>query len=190
MNPVDASSPDTPSDHGAKGEGDHPRDHATPSAPGAPIGPLPPPAEARRIWSLCGEDLKQAFDLLSTQMAVLQTRAQALMGLAGVIVTVTGFSGRLIAGTHRGAQALIVLGLLGVLSSAILMYARVLHVRWITAEPEGAPIDVLTRVIHRRDQKTTAFRQGGLIFCCGVVCYALALAWMLFNPGEGALPPR
>src|SRR5688572_12322657 len=55
-------------------------------------------------------DRSTVYRLLDAQLTVLHARAQSLIQLAGVVITVTGFSGRIIADTNPAAQSLIVGG--------------------------------------------------------------------------------
>ncbi len=146
--------------------------------------------EAERILALYRGDPAQALRLMSDQMTVLQSRAQALMGLAGVVVTVTGFSGRIIAGTNAFAQAAIIVGVVLVLASAIWQFARVLQLRWVTLELDREPVEALAAIIARRDRKTAAYRLGGYVFCLGAAFYLLALSVMLACPTAETLSAR
>ncbi|MBT64151.1 MAG: hypothetical protein CML13_13165, partial [Puniceicoccaceae bacterium] len=90
-------------------------------------------AEAKTILELCQGDLMAALKVAESQLNIVYTRAQVLMSLAGMVVTVTGFSGRLIAGSSSAAQLFIVAGLLVSLSSAAWVFRRVMRVQWVTS---------------------------------------------------------
>jgi hypothetical protein len=141
-----------------------------------------PRREAELILRLNDGDLLQALDLLDRQLGTLHTRAQVLMSLAGVVVTVTGFSGRTIAGTSPLGQASIVAGLAVVLTSAVWLYARVMRIRWFTSALDAEPADALEAMIERRNRKTAAYQIGGAILCAGFALYCLAIASMLLSP--------
>ncbi|MDX2082341.1 MAG: hypothetical protein SFU53_16275 [Terrimicrobiaceae bacterium] len=147
-------------------------------------------SEARAILDLFGGDFPRAIELVHRQMDVLHSRAQVLTGLAGIVVTVTGFSGRLIAATNRPAQVLVIAGLAVVLVSAFYIVCRVMQIRWVTAELGGDPVETITRVLIRRDAKTAAIRRGGIILFSGLVLYFVAFALMLLNPEPLAVPVR
>ncbi|MEY3000326.1 MAG: hypothetical protein RL648_540, partial [Verrucomicrobiota bacterium] len=55
--------------------------------------------EAERILEMCNGSLRDAMAVVERQFSTLHNRAQVLFSFCGVVVTVTGFSGRLIAGT-------------------------------------------------------------------------------------------
>lgn len=138
--------------------------------------------ESGKILSLCGGDVLKALGVLESQLNVLHTRAQVLLSLAGVVVTVTGFSGSTIAGTSASGQFLVVAGLATVLASAIWMFARVMGIRWVTSELSAEVADALQRIVERRNRKARAYAIGGRILCAGLLLYCAAVAIMLLNP--------
>jgi len=137
--------------------------------------------EVQNILSLTSNNYLLAMELLERQLNVLHTRAQVLMSLAGIVLTITGFSGRFIAGTSLVAKILIVLGLATVLSSAIWIFLQVMRVKWLTGEIILNQGDSLENVIQRRTRKTKAYSIGGVIFCFGLFLYCAAFAMMLLS---------
>jgi hypothetical protein len=138
--------------------------------------------ESDKILSLCDGDVLKALGVLERQLNVLHTRAQVLLSLAGVVITVTGFSGRTIAGTGAAGQFLVVAGLATVLSSAIWMFARVMGIRWVTSELSAEASEALRLIVERRNRKARAYAIGGRILCAGFLLYCAAVAIMLLNP--------
>lgn len=138
--------------------------------------------EAAMMQRMTGGDLMQLHNLLNCQFSVMQSRAQVLVSIAGIVVTVTGFSGRIIAGTHLIGQVLVIAGLFIVIISAIYVIARVLRIRWLTAMMEPDSLDNLAEILKIRDNKLGAFHHGSIILFVGLVCYALAISVMLLNP--------
>jgi len=90
--------------------------------------------EADRILALYGDDLPAVMTMLERQFVVLHNRAQVLLTLCGIVISTTGFSGRIIAGTNALAQVLIVGGVALVLLSAAIVVWGVLHLRWLTMQ--------------------------------------------------------
>ena len=103
--------------------------------------------EAQNLYRFSDNQITRALEILERQMNVLHARSQVLLSLAGIVVTVTGFSGRVIAGTSTFAKITVVLGLFVVLLSAVWTWSRVMAIKWITAELEGEPIKILTDII-------------------------------------------
>lgn len=151
---------------------------------------MTPEREAQRILTITDGDLFKSLELLAGQLNVLQTRAQVLMSLAGVVITVTGFSGRLIAARDPIAQACIVGGVFLVLASAIYVFLRVMGLRWVTQGLEDEPATALTAVIRRRNARTQAYRIGGILLFLGFALYCTAVAILLLNPEPVNLPVR
>lgn len=135
--------------------------------------------EVETVLKLCGNNLHEALKIYEQQMTVLQIRAQVLMTLAGVVLTITGFSGKRIAGTSRFAQICVIVGLGVVLFSAVWVWKKVLNIRWLTSDLYGEPEEILLRTIERRDTKTKAYTTGGFVLCMGFVIYSIAFAKML-----------
>ena len=135
--------------------------------------------EAKMVFKLCDGNLLEALKIYEQQLNVLQSRAQVLMSLAGVVLTITGFSGQRIAGTSRFAQVCVIAGLGVVLLSAIWIWKKVLGIRWMTSDLAGEPEAILSQIIERRDAKTKAYAVGGFILCLGFVLYSIAFAKML-----------
>ena len=148
-------------------------------------------SEIENLLELTHGDLLKATECIERQLNVIYTRAQVLLSLAGMAVTVTGFSGRLIANTNAFAQFFIVFGLGIIISSVIYIFTKVMAIKWVTAsiscsDPQGS----LSLLMHQRDVKTKAYMVGGRILCLGLVFYALAVAVMLFNPAPMAVAVR
>jgi hypothetical protein len=146
--------------------------------------------ERERIKDIWGGDGAGIMALMERQFGVLHNRAQVLLGLCGIVISATGFSGRIVAGTNRLAQGLIVTGVCGVLVAAVLAGWGVLHVRWLTQQP-GATLDEwLTVALGYRDRKTAYYRFALAALLLGLAFYVGAISVMLTNPLDGGLPAR
>ncbi len=145
--------------------------------------------EARAILGVTAS-AREALSIVESQLNVLYTRAQVLVSLAGVMVTVTGFSGRIIAGTDGRAQALLIVGLVLVLLAAMWVFATVMTIRWVTGSLTGDTEADLAGLLRRRNRKTRAYMVGGFILFVGLALYVWAIAIMLANPGASSLSPR
>lgn len=138
--------------------------------------------EAKTILELCKGDMMAALEVTQGQLDLVYTRAQVLMSLAGMVVTVTGFSGRLIAGSSHLAQCFLVAGLFVSLSSAIWVFMRVMKVRWVTGLVAEDPEHALEIALTRRNHKTQAYAIGGTILFIGLVLYCISISLMLVDP--------
>jgi hypothetical protein len=138
--------------------------------------------EAQAILKLCKGDSKAALEIVERHLNTLYARAQILLSLSGIVVTVTGFSGRLIAGSSSLAQYFLVAGLLVSLGSAAWICFNVMPIRWVTGYLAGTPVVAIEAILQRRNQKTKAYRIGSIILCIGLTLYCMSIALMLLNP--------
>jgi len=164
-----------------------------------------PENEAACLYRLHGSSFVEVQKRIEQQFNTLHLRAQSLIGMATTVVTVTGFSGRIIAGTSILAKGLIVAGLLFVIVGAIWVFYKVLPLQWVTSScleaevPEVGKTDrpacsdpnrckccdpaaeqsILTELIDRRNHRTRAYRIGGWILCIGLFIYGCAISMML-----------
>ncbi len=128
--------------------------------------------------------------MLERQFSVLHNRAQVLLTLCGIVISTTGFSGRIIAGTNAGAQWLIIAGVGLVLVAAAIVSWGVLHLRWLTLQ-HGDDVDQwLATSLSYRDFKTACYRVALVVLLVGLTLYVGSIAVMLANPHENVLSAR
>ncbi|HQY89002.1 MAG TPA: hypothetical protein PK402_10100 [Tepidisphaeraceae bacterium] len=151
---------------------------------------IPRETEIARILAHYKDDFPGIMSMLERQFAVLHNRAQVLLTLCGIVISTTGFSGRLIAGTNSTAQAFIIIGIAFVLLSTTVVAYSVLHLRWLTMQAGDDVRSWLTTSIEYRDYKTVSYRIALLIMIFGLIFYCAAIAVMLRNPHMDVLPPR
>ena len=135
--------------------------------------------EAERIYKLVGGDTLKAYEMVERQLSVLVLRTQVMLSLSGIVVTVTGFSGRAIAQTSDLARYSIAAGILVVLSSAAVAIWGVLRLHWLTQAIEEDTIAMLTKGIEIRDAKSLYLRMALVLFVCGFSLYCFAIAQLL-----------
>lgn len=146
--------------------------------------------EIARILGEYDGKLPDIMSMLERQFTVLHNRAQVLLTLCGIVISTTGFSGRIVAGTNETAQILVVSGVGLILLAAIVCSWGVLHLRWLTLQ-KGDDIRAWLRASLRyRNIKTRSYRIAVIIMLFGLTTYCGALAIMLLNPHENALPAR
>jgi hypothetical protein len=139
----------------------------------------PPSVEAERILALCGGDALRAFEIVQSQHATLVLRTQVMLSLSGIVITVTGFSGRAIAETSQLARLSVVLGLVLVLLAAAVLVAGVLRLKWLTqALREDARASIVFG-LELRNRKARFLSIGLLLFVVGFALYVLAVAQLL-----------
>jgi hypothetical protein len=139
----------------------------------------PPSVEAERILALCSGDALRAFDIVQSQHMTLVLRTQVMLSLSGIVITVTGFSGRAIAETSALARVSIVAGLVLVLLAAAILVAGVLRLKWLT---QALREDVRASIVfglELRNRKARSLSIGLLFFVVGFSLYVLAVAQLL-----------
>jgi hypothetical protein len=135
--------------------------------------------EAEKILRLVGGVAHSAFDVVERQLAVLVLRTQVMLSLSGIVITVTGFSGRTIAQTSAVARILVATGILIVLASAATAIGGVLRLRWLTQSIDDDALTMVRRMIGERDRKARFLGVSLVLFIGGFACYCVAIALML-----------
>jgi hypothetical protein len=136
-------------------------------------------SEARRILTLCNDDHLRAFEMIQNQLGVLVLRAQVMLSLSGIVITVTGFSGRAIAETSALARLSIVAGLFIVLAAAVVAVAGVLRLKWLTQTLSDDSLASLAKGIELRDTKARFLGVALSLFVVGFSLYCIAVAQLL-----------
>lgn len=135
-----------------------------------------------KTYGAGGERMEPVLSLIERQLAALHSRAQILLGFCGIVITTTGFSGRLIAGTSRPAQWCVVLGVTLVLAAAATMVRGALQLRWMTQQTHDDPRETVMRLLAYRERKTRAYAIGMMLMLAGLCLYVASIAMMLFAP--------
>lgn len=135
--------------------------------------------EVKRIMTLTRGDPVKAYELIQQQLSVLVLRTQVMLSLSGIVITVTGFSGRTIAQTSELARNLVATGIMVVLGAAGVAIGGVLRLKWLTQEMTDDTEQTLDRMLDMRDQKARYLNASLLIFMVGFACYCIAIALML-----------
>src|SRR5215207_3955853 len=130
--------------------------------------------EAARILASYGDEpsnLERIMSMIERQFAVLHNRAQVLLTLCGIVISTTGFSGRLIASTNRPAQVFVVIGVALVLLSAAVTVWGVQHLSWLTLQRGSLMREWLLICLAYRDRKTRFYRLGIALLLFGLAAY-------------------
>ncbi|MEM1026918.1 MAG: hypothetical protein AAGJ38_02445 [Planctomycetota bacterium] len=128
-------------------------------------------------------------NLLASQFDVLHARSVALMAFCAVVITTTGFSGRVIAGTNRLAQISIILGIAAVLSSAWFVFFKVFRIRWVSEQSLGEDAAAIASVLAERNRRQKSLRWAIYLAMIGMTFYVFAIIVMLWHPIHHALVP-
>ncbi len=138
--------------------------------------PLTAEAEAQHLIRLFERDPAQILSLLGHQLAVLKQHAQMLMGLCGLLITVTGFSGAHMIRSGTLAAGLMVGGIAFVLVAALLCMWVLTQVRWVTKDLGEDLTRTATVVFRRRDRQQALLSWAALFVAAGLSAYLAAVA--------------
>lgn len=139
--------------------------------------------EAARILALSKDDPLTAFQIVERQLGVLVLRTQVLLSLCGIVITVTGFSGRAIAQTSLFARASISVGICVVLLAAAVAIWGVLRLQWLTQVATSEVMETLVRAIEIRNRKSRFLGAALVLFVLGFSLYCTAIAQLLMAQG-------
>ena len=141
-----------------------------------------PEAELGYLLQIHGEaNYSKVFDVLVKQFDVLQSRAQLLLGLVTISLTITGFSGPKIAASSTFSKLSICFGLVFILGSAVLMLMGPLQLRWGTHRCMDTIHDSMVHLIVRRNERTTKYHLASALLIVGLTGYVASVIGYLFG---------
>ncbi len=146
--------------------------------PAATEQPLPIHHEEARHVLAVGGSVKGAHDMLTSQFNVLQTRAQLLLTVATLALTITGFSGPRIAEAGAFQRYAMAGGLALVLSSMLLILGGSLRIKWVTQfrrPTDGDDVALLAQIVCYRERKTRLFFLELCLLLAGLTAYVAAV---------------
>lgn len=126
-------------------------------------------------------DAYKIMQSIDGQLSILSNRAQTLLSLAGITITVTGFSGATIAQSGKLAAVLLVVGLVLVLVAASLSMSGILRVRWVTSIAPCSLEDAVDSALDVRDAKTRVFDRSLGILIVGLALYVASVGLLLLK---------
>lgn len=133
---------------------------------------LTPSEELRYLQELYGaENIGRILDILTRNFDVLQARAQLLLSLVALCLTITGFSGPKIAASGPLARGCVGGGLALVLVAALLLLLGPLQLRWVTREKAGDTAASLEHLIRRRNARTALYHAAAGFLIVGLAGY-------------------
>jgi len=151
-------------------------------SPRARIHRQTPEEELSYLLEIHGSDnYSKVFDVLVKQFDVLQSRAQLLLGLVTICLTITGFSGPKIAESSLFSKISIVYGLVFVLVSAVMALLGPLQLRWGTRRCADTLHDSLLLLIDRRNSRTKKYHLASAFLVLGLTGYVGSVIGYLFQ---------
>jgi len=135
--------------------------------------------EVAHLVELYDGDAAKIMARIDAQLSILASRAQTLLSLAGITITVTGFSGANIAKSGKLASLSIVLGLVLVLLSAAVTMSGILRVEWTTRLGGRTLEQSIRAALGVRDQKTRSYSLALKLLIVGLALYVGSVGLLL-----------
>lgn len=136
-----------------------------------PLRILRPNEELAFLKEIHGESPGKLFGVLIGHFEVLQSRAQMLLSLIAICLTITGFSGPQIARSGVMAQSLLAMGLSFVLLAALILVMGPLQLRWGTQRRADTVEASLIGLIERRNIRTRKYHFASVVLVVGLSGY-------------------
>ena len=127
--------------------------------------------EASRLHALYAERPADLVAHLSQQIGTVKTYAQVLVGLCGLTVTVTGFSGAHMIRAGSAAAALMVGGIVLVLFGLIGCIQTITQLRWVSQDLRDDLVETAVIVIARRNRQQRRLSIAAVFVVAGLACY-------------------
>ena len=132
--------------------------------------------EARRLRALfAGQDV-QLMLYLASQLTTLKTYAQVLVGLCGLTVTVTGFSGAHMIRAGSLSAVLMVAGIALVLVGLVLCLGTLTVLRWVSQELRDDLTETTIVIIRRRNRQQRRISVAAVFVASGLAAYLAAVS--------------
>lgn len=143
---------------------------------------LTPAEELEYLKEIYGEENRHTlFTTITDSFNVLQNRAQMLLSLITITLTITGFSGPSIAETGTVARVAIAVGLGFVLLSALVLMAGPLRLNWGTRSRDGGMDQSLIQLIKQRNLRTRRYHLASASLVIGLIGYVTSVITFLMS---------
>lgn len=143
---------------------------------------LTPAEELAYLKELYAGQSEKILAAITNAYDVLQARAQLLLSLVAVVLTITGFSGPTIAHSGRLSMICIAVGLGFVLVSAVLILAGPLQLRWATQWRSESLDESLVALLRRRNARTRKYHIAFALLVIGLSGYVGSVIAYLLKP--------
>jgi orotidine-5'-phosphate decarboxylase len=149
------------------------------------VEPLDPRTEASRLEQVFAGQPHLLVTFLGGQLAVVKNEAQVLLGLCGLAVTVTGFSGAHMIRAAPASALAMVGGIALILVAALLALRTLTQVRWVSQDLGGPLAETAEKVIVRRNAQQRRLGVAGVFVGAGLAAYLLAVSIAALAGGRG-----
>ena len=144
--------------------------------------------EARNLNRLFADQPIQLVQYLGHQIATVKTYAQVLIGLCGLTVTVTGFSGAHMIRSGSAAATLMVAGIGLVVIGLVTCIRTITRLHWVSQDLGEDLAATTVVVLQRRDRQQRAVSIAAVFVAGGLCCYLAAVTVAALVTGNLAPP--
>ncbi len=144
--------------------------------------------EARRLNELFANRPADMILYLGTQIATVKTYAQILLGLCGLTVTVTGFSGAHMIRAGSASASLMIGGIALVVVGMVLCIRTITKLRWVSQELRDDLIETVSVVIEHRNGQQRMLSVAALFVAGGLTCYLGAVTLAALAADANLIP--
>lgn len=127
--------------------------------------------EARRLHDLFASRPADLIGHLGHQLSTVKTYAQVLVGLCGLTITVTGFSGAHMIRAGSLSAWLMAIGILLVLVGLVLSVRTITLLRWVSQDLRDDLLETTVIVIERRNLQQRWLSRAAVFVVGGLTCY-------------------
>ena len=138
--------------------------------------------EGRRVCALFSQNPAELVAFLSGQLAVIKAQANMLVGLCGLAITVTGFSGAHMIRAGTVSALSMICGIALILIGLLICLRTLARMRWVTQDLAEDLVETATIVITRRNREQRNLFVSSSFVAAGLVAYLLAVvlaAWLV-----------
>ena len=138
--------------------------------------PQPLRDEARRLAAVFQGQPGPLINFLSGQLSVVKAQAHVLVGLCGLTITVTGFSGAHMIRSGTLAAWTMVVGIAFILVAAVMCLRVLTQLRWVSQDLADDLVDTTEAVLRRRNEQQGRVATAGALVTLGLGSYLFAVA--------------
>lgn len=145
--------------------------------------------EVKHLVRLYEGNAPQLLTLLSAQLQVLKGQGQMLLGLCGITITVTGFSGHNMVRAGTLSTLCMVFGIGTILVAIVLTLRALARILWVSAELDEDLEKTVRVVIERRDRQQRALQVAAGAVTVGLALYTTAVISAAMSGSQWTPPP-
>ena len=138
-----------------------------------------PHEESQWILEQYSHSIKDCLNLLTQQFIIIQNRNQLLLTLSTVTLTITGFSGPIIAKSHLYSKIFLTAGLSLMILSTVFLLSTGMRLKWVSQFEGKSTLEMITAIIQYRNQKSETYEWQLRGMIAGLCCYVGSLIFFL-----------